>query len=416
LWFINARTSDFNTEGKVTEAAFRAFGQYHIVPPELKQRFLEKFLTIKGAIRGEVKKKDFIDGYGPEGGKRPPLAPEVDSRATFLVALERAIKELEEGHIGRAIQALESLGVLSYSKELEDALKLLYPQDPEAQYPLPASGRVPIVQPEEIEAVILTTSKGKGGGRDGWMPRHFKSALSSKKVDRTALLTGLTAFANDLAQGKLHVANPLLWDLLSTAKGTPLRKSDDPSDTKPRPVGVIPFITSLTIKAIMRHKKFKDDLPNRYDRGQLGMGKSGGVEALPNAINALRSLHSGKVLLALDSKNAFNSIHREFLFTHAADTNPELGPLIHLLYGKPNKVIYSGRGLDEKGGSREYSITITATRGTTQGSPEAGASYDVVHDIAIRAIRINHPNVIAMGIHDDWYFFGEAEEVIAAYD
>ncbi|NDA55759.1 MAG: hypothetical protein EBX61_05550, partial [Betaproteobacteria bacterium] len=119
----------------------------------------------------------------------------------------------------------------------------------------------------------------------------------------------------------------------------------------------------------------------------------------------------------MDIKNAFNSISRQAIFD-TLHINPELGPLQHLLYAKPNQVIYPGyvNVQDNSGRSVKKPIKYVqwATRGTTQGSPEGGISYIAVHDRVIEKVKNAHQRVTMCGIYDDWYFMGEWKDVAEA--
>ena len=83
--------------------------------------------------------------------------------------------------------------------------------------------------------------------------------------------------------------------------------------------------------------------------------------------------------------------------------------------GSPKVTIYEGVVTGADGEARETSCELTATMGTTQGSPEGGVSYNTVHELAVKVVRTRHPPVMSLGIYDDWYLFGPTQDVIAAY-
>ena len=309
-WFLTAK----NTITVDTDHTLDDTGGLHIDPEDLDayERFVESL---------KCKSKHTIDEE----------------------SILRAFKEIQVHQYGRALRALTSNGTVPLSQETIEALKALYPQGDYVQPVCPPPTKVPDIELETVSRVLKKEPKTKGTGIDGWRAADFLSMMkrSDIKDRKYDLLAGLTAMCNDVAKGCIHTQDNNVWQLLATAKGTALKKDKDPLNTSVRPIGVLPFITALTIKCIVSSPKFKKQLPKRLVQGQLGMGSKGGVEALPNIIRAYRNINPKHVIMSMDIKNAFNSISRQAIFD-TSHINPELGPLQHLLYAKPNQVIYPG--------------------------------------------------------------------------
>ena len=102
----------------------------------------------------------------------------------------------------------------------------------------------------------------------------------------------------------------------------------------------------------------------------------------------------------------FNEALREHTLS-VRDANPALDPLLHLLYSRPNKVVYNC--LDKS----SPPVIVTATRGNTQGSAEGSDTFNtLLFREVVSKVQEEFPSVIYWGICDDTYLSQRAAVLI----
>ena len=96
---------------------------------------------------------------------------------------------------------------------------------------------------------------------------------------------------------------------------------------------------------------------------QSGVGIPSGTEKIVHSLRQLRESRPNCVLVSLDVKNAFNTIHRESFLDGVSQDFPGLLKWASWAYGQPSKLYYKD-------------ACITSTNGTKQGEPMGGALSD----------------------------------------
>lgn len=143
---------------------------------------------------------------------------------------------------------------------------------------------------------------------------------------------------------------------------------------------------------------------------QLGQGISSGVQKaiLVAQCEFLRSKFvrgHGKVRLAIDITNAFNSICRASIVNQWARTAPEFLTYILKSHSIEETPLYCSDG-----------ITISSQEGTRQGSAIGSLSFVLGIDPLLHELHNQFPNLSSMvWICDDGNIFGEIDEVSRVY-
>jgi hypothetical protein len=319
--------------------------------------------------------------------------------------IRRALRELQENHVGRALAALSSKGVLPLTPEVRGKLLSKYPADPKFAPPAapPSHASVPTLSAEALVEVIKQAASTKGAGHDGWSWAHLQDILALAATKKHGLsdqgvAAGLAAVCNDIACGHYTTDEGDMWEALSTSRGIALTKVEGSTD--PRPIGIPTVWVSLTLKAFMqtaevRKHREDNDLVGPW---QLGCGVSGGSEALANIVRGYLVLHPERAALKADIKNAFNEVSRARVM-ELSKHMPQIAPLLHLLYGRPggNKVVYQSHDGTEP-------LVCRASKGVTQGGVEAPFVYAFAHRPAVDNTMAAHQSLTAAGQADDTYF------------
>ena len=307
-------------------------------------------------------------------------------------------------------------GVLSTDDpSVANALRGKYP--PAAPGPpvavLPSNPQdAPRLDRADVRAVIAGLDPTGGPDNNGWKPAHLLGLLGLRGV-RTfhrnpgspttmQILDGITAVVNDIAQG-FYTDNDEVRGLLTTLRGVALEKKDG----KPRPIGILPLFTKITMMLLMRTDELGALIEKATGPTDMGIGVKGGVEAVPTLLTALLKANPTHCLLTTDVENAFNSISTPAVLA-CGQLLPPLRPAITFLYSKPIKVVYRGSAVNS------VPLTIDVLRGTIQGSPEGSLICSAVIAPCVRAVQEALPAVAALGVADDRTFVASLEDLLQA--
>ena len=103
----------------------------------------------------------------------------------------------------------------------------------------------------------------------------------------------------------------------------------------------------------------KDDINDTFKNRNFGVGCPGGVELIAHSLRSslLQLKSSGKGLLKIDFKNAFNLVDRQAFMSEADRLFPAMSRWTHWCYDKPTILLY------------EKSSILMSSCGTQQGDP-----------------------------------------------
>ena len=208
----------------------------------------------------------------------------------------------------------------------------------------------------------LKTSKLKAAGGCSHVTADLVSACYA---DSPALLGHLTAFAQRLVDGQ---ASPRLAAALRGGRLIGLAKIDDPA--RPRPICIGEFYRRLVCR--MGLSQYADALRAEFMPLQLGTAVSGGIEAIPRAVQAAMDCFPDLLFFKVDAANAFNSVCRLAMFRALLDCEALAGlvPLVRLLYMEKGKLTFAMDG-------GAPAATVDSVTGALQGCPLSGMLYNL---------------------------------------
>jgi hypothetical protein len=144
-------------------------------------------------------------------------------------------------------------------------------------------------------------------------------------------------------------------------------------DSGLRPIAVGNTLRRLAAKAGLR--QVSTGLGAELRPVQLGFGTQGGCEAAVDAASEfIRGNQSKNVLLEIDMKNAFNSIHRDKLLSVVRNRTPGLYKFIWQAYANESRLFYEG-------------AVIASSTGIQQGDPAGPALFSLGVDAVARQAR-----------------------------
>ena len=264
----------------------------------------------------------------------------------------------------------------------------------------------------DVRAVIAGLDPTGGPDSNGWKPAHLLGLLGLRGArafhrnpgspTTMQILDGITAVVNDISRG-FYTDNDEVRGLLTTLRGVALEKKDG----KPRPIGILPLFTKITMMLLMRTDELGALIEKATGPTDMGIGVKGGVEAVPTLLTALLKANPTHCLLTTDVENAFNSISTAAILA-CGQLLPPLRPAINFLYSKPIKVVYRGSA------ANSVPLSIDVLRGTIQGSPEGSLICSAVIAPCIRAVQEALPAVAALGVADDRTFVGSPGDLLKA--
>ena len=279
----------------------------------------------------------------------------------------RVASKLEEGDFKGAVRLASSEdSVAEPNDRTLQALKEKHPA-PHPNYspppaPAPTEGQAIQVSPEEVARAIRSFPCGSEGGPDGLRPQHLKDMIGSEEEGGgSQLLRALTSFTNLILEGK---ASPNACPYFFGASLIALEKKDG---------GVRPIAVGCTLRRLVAKcagYSIMQDMAELLRPKQLGFGISRGAEAAVHATRIfLHNLQPQQLILKLDFRNTFNSLHRDKMLTAVRQKVPGLFPLIHSAYSSPSCLFFG-------------ESTLQSAEGVQQGDPLGPLQFCLtIHDM-----------------------------------
>ena len=252
-----------------------------------------------------------------------------DPDASLAAALA---SKIEDGNLEAAIRILSSDEKLAeFSSEATSQLQAKHPAAHPDRKPFqdPSNFTTLSVTEDQVWKALRSFPAGSSGGPDGFRPQHLVNLASCREGGRE-LVTNLTAFVNLLLEGRCP---PRVANILFGGKLLALNKKDGGV----RPIAVGYYWRRLAAKCANAHAIKR--LGDYFGCLQVGVGVKGGCEAAIHAARRFMSvLSENQVLVKLDFRSAFNSIHRDALLECVASRLPELYRFCYLAYGNSTSV------------------------------------------------------------------------------
>jgi len=212
----------------------------------------------------------------------------------------------------------------------------------------------------------------------------------------------------------------ILLQSLRRSRLVPLAKNPNsesvPSSPRLRPIGIPEVLRKVASQWVLQHV-----VPRARDfllPTQLGVGVSGGSEAVLHTIQAHLHYEPAHILLKLDLENAFNRVDRRLAKRILEARFPELLPLYVLGYGPDSaNGSYHFGWLPEEGSpsSTRDRFFLRSRTGVQQGDPLAPVLHALALSPYLMAMRSLFPNITVLALHDDISLVGPYYDIQEAF-
>ena len=271
---------------------------------------------------------------GGAGRSKPPT---VDEQRALATALAR------EGFDRKACNALLSEGLCPQTAATTQALQALQPVPTTPK--LAAQPLAPVLVPDAVARALRSFSADTAAGPSGLRVQHLREACASGSSE--ALLQQLCGVVGLLAQGQACAA---VAPCLAGASLVALPKPNGGV----RPIAVGEILRRLTAKCLM--EAVRDEARQHFAPVQLGAATAGGAEAAVHTARAWHERnagHTGKILVKLDFKNAFNLVSRQAVLDSAALRFPARTRWVIWCYKQPSELHFGQTHLLSAGGVQQ---------------------------------------------------------------
>src|SRR6218665_137152 len=287
----------------------RRGGKRHNLTATIKSRE-EGFLTEWQRKWAEITTESTINSNA-----RKTQLDDEQSVATAAVA-----SKLEDGNIRAAVRILcSSDKPANVDREMLEELQSKHP-DPPLDRPnftsQPRSASLQVSE-EHVRRQLRSFPIGSSAGPDGIRPQHLLDLVTCAEIG-TGLVTAITGLMNLLLTGTCPAQ---IKPILSGGTLIALRKKT--GGLRPIVIGYyLRRLTSKTANYITVHKAATYLAPL-----QIGVGVPEGAEAACHAARRfLKTMPTDSIMVKLDFKNAFNSLHRDRMLLALEEIAPELTP------------------------------------------------------------------------------------------
>ena len=265
----------------------------------------------------------------------------------------RVVRKVKAGRLRQAATAVQPAERAPDGAATMAALKALHPTEDLTLLPPanPAHDAAPfqLANAEDLDRIIKKLPRDSAPGPSGWKYEHVQAAWSASAPFRTEF----HRFVNKMLAGALP-RHPLLL----AARLTPLSKGEG----KVRPIAV-PEVFVRIAGAAAAHAAAP--LASALHPLQVGVNVAGGVEVYAHAVRSRLRQFPLHAAATLDSRNAFNALHRRSIATALTTGNTAtLAPLLPMFkwaYGAPTDLAVS-----QADGPH---LLLRSSRGCRQGDP-----------------------------------------------
>lgn len=269
--------------------------------------------------------------------------------------IDRAVSEkLGVGNIRGAIRIVS--GAESVAPNTIETHKSLLDKHPPHTGPdlstiVPSpTGKSTKVSLKDVSKAIKTFPSGSSGGWDSFLPQHLKD-MTSDSLGETSrkTLAAISEVLDLIISGNVPHQ---IWHVFYGARLIALNK--------PVP-GIRPIAIGLTLRRLaskLCNGAVLAKANHLMGSHQLGLGIPRGAEAAAHALRryVADNSKSGKVVLKVDFRNAFNSISRSHILNLVHKHFPEVYSYVYSAYANPSTLFWE-------------SETISSAYGVQQGDP-----------------------------------------------
>ncbi len=309
---------------------------------------------------------------------------------------QRVHRALSHGQVSRAAAALDSAPLSEYDAELHPKLAALHPEAAPPEVPAavddPAvkAAAQALITEEVLLAVLPKLPKASAGGPSGWTYEHVKVIVESGQAG----LEAVHSLVSTIVSGQLP-ALPELTDARLLAFEKP------GGGVRPIAIGEVWYRLAglCALKALPNVGKSLAPL-------QLGVSTRGGSQSIGHAAHAALAADAEAVLFLLDLKNAFGTLDRTEMLKQVAKLAPALLPLVVWAYRNASRLWVNG--------APDGTPPLWSQSGVRQGDPLGPLLFALVMQIALLALRDQHPDAPAVAFLDDATIVALADPGVAA--
>ena len=338
-----------------------------------------------------------------------------DSTSESSDPLERIVKRVAatvlEGAprcLSRAAQQCMQQPPAPLTPEIIQQLRNLHPAP---MMPMPVVGDrnmepelVAVDQAALLKILQRRVNNGSAPGPSGWTGAHLQ-LLAERGSEGT--VAGLCALVQDLCNGTF---DGQLKERLLSSTLLPIWKKVGQTI---RPIAIGEVFVRLAAHFSM--SLIEEELPSLFPRIQFGVRRPGGSETAVQLTRALieesRRHHPSTIALALDVRNAFNTLSRAEAWkalqgSHA--TRP-IHRMFLWAYSDPSALLlFEPRG--------KLHSQLASQEGMRQGDPLASFVFALTVQPMYEAAIKNLPDCHAVSVLDDLTLTGPAEQVMQAFE